>query len=161
MVRAAMVSSAQVIAHGPTDDFAGEQVEDHDQVKPALAGRDIGDIGEPDLIGPVGDKGPVEQVLRHGEGMLAVGRADAKAARRPRPDAVLAHDPCDPLAADGTARGAQFGVNARCPVSFPVLRMHPPDVDQDLMIVSDLAIAQDRCLAQLPSCWVYCRYGVR
>ena len=27
---------AQVIAHGPADHFAGEQVEDHGQVEPAL-----------------------------------------------------------------------------------------------------------------------------
>jgi hypothetical protein len=46
----------QVIAHRPADHFAGEQVEDHGQVEPALGGRDIGDIGQPDLIGPVGDK---------------------------------------------------------------------------------------------------------
>jgi hypothetical protein len=35
----------QVIAHGPADHFAGEQVEDHGQVEPALAGRNIRDIG--------------------------------------------------------------------------------------------------------------------
>jgi hypothetical protein len=53
----------------------------------------------------------------------------AIAARRPRPDTVLAHDPLDPLAADGLARGPQFGVDARRSVSFPVLRMNPLDVD--------------------------------
>jgi hypothetical protein len=130
----------QVIAHGPADHFAGEQVEDHGQVEPALASRDIGDIGQPDLIGSVGDKVLVQQVFRHRQGMLAVGGADAKAAWRPRPDAVLAHDPCDPLTADGMALGAQFGVNARRPVSFPVLHMDPPDIGQQLA-VGDLARA--------------------
>jgi hypothetical protein len=51
---------------------------------------------------------------------------------------VLAHDPFDPLAADGFALGAQFGVDARRSVSFPVLRMDPPDVDQQRAI-GDLA----------------------
>ncbi len=73
-----------VIAHGPADHFASEQVEDHGQVKPALGGRDIRDIGEPDLIGPVGNEVLIEQVFRHGQGVLAVSRADPIAARRPR-----------------------------------------------------------------------------
>src|SRR5215470_11050851 len=72
--------------------------------------------------------------------MFAFRRADAIAARRPRLDAVLAHDPGDPLAADGMALGAQFGVDARRSVSFPVLRMNPPDVDQQ-RAVSDIARA--------------------
>jgi hypothetical protein len=38
------------------------------------------------------------------------------------PDRALAHDPFDPLAADGLALGAQFGVDARRSVSF-LLRM--------------------------------------
>ena len=61
-------------------------------------------------------------------------------ARPPRPDAVLAHDPLDPLAADGLALGPQFGVDARRSVSFPVLCMNPPDVDQQRAI-GDLAQA--------------------
>ena len=47
---------------------------------------------------------------------------------------MLAHDSFDPLAADGLALGAQFGVDARRSVSFPVLRMDPPDVDQQRAI---------------------------
>jgi hypothetical protein len=53
---------------------------------------------------------------------------------------VLAHDPLDPLAAGGLALGAQLGVDARCSISFPVLRMDPPDVDQQRAI-GDLAWA--------------------
>jgi hypothetical protein len=44
------------------------------------------------------------------------------------------HEPRDPLAAGGMTLGAQFGVNARCSVSFPVLRMDPPDVGQQLAV---------------------------
>ena len=80
------------------------------------------------------DKILLEQVCRHRQAMLAVGCAHAIAARRPRPDTMLAHDPFDPLAADGLARGAQFGVDARGSASFPVLRIDPPDVDQQRAI---------------------------
>jgi hypothetical protein len=34
----------------------------------------------------------------------------------------------DPLAADGLVLGMQFGVDARCPVSAPVLHVNPPDI---------------------------------
>jgi len=54
---------------------------------------------------------------------------------------MLAHDPFDPLAADGLALGPQFGVDARRSVSFAVLRMNPPDVDQQRAI-GDLARAR-------------------
>jgi hypothetical protein len=43
--------------------LASEQVADHGQVEPALAGRNVGDIRQPDLIGPVRDKILLEQVL--------------------------------------------------------------------------------------------------
>jgi hypothetical protein len=45
---------AHVLAHCPADDLPGEQVEDHGQVEPALAGRDLCDIRQPDLIGLLG-----------------------------------------------------------------------------------------------------------
>jgi len=53
---------------------------------------------------------------------------------------MAVHEPRDPLAADGLALGAQFDVNAWCSVSFPVLRMDPLDVGQQLA-VGDLARA--------------------
>jgi len=129
-----------MLAHGPANHLAGEQVEDHGKVEPALAGRNVGDVRQPNLIGPVHDKILLEQVCRHRQAMLAVGCADAIAARSPRLDTVLAHDPFDPLAADGLARGAQFGVDARRSVSFLVLGMDPTDVDQQRAI-GDLAQA--------------------
>jgi len=53
---------------------------------------------------------------------------------------MLAQHPLDPLAADGLTLGAQFGVDARRPIPFPVPRMNPPDLDQQLAI-GDLAQA--------------------
>src|SRR6476659_7535862 len=45
--------------------------------------------------------------------MLAVGGAHTRAGRHVSPDAMLAHYPLDPLAADTLARGTQFGVDFR------------------------------------------------
>jgi hypothetical protein len=89
------------------------------------------------LIGLVGDKVLIQQVCRHRQGMLAVGCAHAIAARRPSPETVLAHDPLDPLAANGLILGSQFGVDARRSVSFLVC-MNPPDIGQQIAI-GDLA----------------------
>ena len=58
-----------VIAHGPADHFAGEQVEDSQpgRASPRRSGRDI---GQPDLIGPVGNEVLIPQVFRHGQECL-------------------------------------------------------------------------------------------
>ena len=53
---------------------------------------------------------------------------------------MLAHDPLDPLAADGLTLGSQFSVDARRSVSFLVLCMNPPDIGQQIAI-GDLARA--------------------
>jgi hypothetical protein len=45
---------AHVIAHRPTDDLARGQIENGGQVQPALAGRQVGDVGQPDRVGPRG-----------------------------------------------------------------------------------------------------------
>src|SRR4051794_31892056 len=114
-----------MLAHRPTDDFSGEQIEDHGQVEPALAGRDIGDIRQPDLIRLLGHEIPIEQVGRDRQRMLAVGRAHAIAARYVSPDAMPAHDPLDPLATDTLALGTQFGVDTRRPHIGPGARHEP------------------------------------
>jgi hypothetical protein len=72
-----------VLAHGPTHHLAGRQVEDHGQVEPALAGRNVGDIDQPDFIGLIGDKILLEQVCRQRQIMLAVGCAHAIAVDAP------------------------------------------------------------------------------
>jgi hypothetical protein len=125
---------AHVVAHGPTDHLAGEEIEDHGQVEPPLAGRDVGNVGQPDLIGPVGHKILIQQVWRHRQGMLAVGRAHAIAAWRSSPDTMLAHHPLDPLTADGLALGTQLGMDARRTISFPVVSMNAPDIVQQRAI---------------------------
>jgi hypothetical protein len=46
------------------------------------------------------------------------------------PDAVPAHHPLDPFAADTLALGTQFGVDARRPIAALVISMNPPDIAQ-------------------------------
>jgi hypothetical protein len=42
---------AQVLSHRPADDPAGERVEDHGEVQPALTGALLGDVSDPQAIG--------------------------------------------------------------------------------------------------------------
>src|SRR4051794_10503656 len=57
--------------------------------------------------------------------MLAVGGAHTRARRHVSPDAMPAHHPLDPLAADTLARGTQFGMNYVVPHTFPDARHEP------------------------------------
>src|SRR6476469_4178348 len=56
--------------------------------------------------------------------MLAVGGAHTRARRHVSPEAMPAHHPLDPLAADTLARGTQFGVDTRPPIG-PGARHEP------------------------------------
>ena len=46
----------QRLAHRPADDLAGMQIQYGGEVKPAFAGGDVGQVGEPNLAGSIGDK---------------------------------------------------------------------------------------------------------
>src|SRR3954466_4915416 len=63
----------QVIRHRPADDLARGQVLDRGQVQPALVRRQVGDVGQPDRVGPLGDEVAVEQVRRDRQGVAGVG----------------------------------------------------------------------------------------
>jgi hypothetical protein len=51
-------------AHAPADDVAGEEVEHGGQVQPAVAGRDVGEIGQPDLVRRLGGEVVAEPIRR-------------------------------------------------------------------------------------------------
>src|SRR5580704_14200252 len=46
----------QCLAHRPTDDFAGVQVQDGGQIQPSFAGWDVSQIRQPDRAGSSGDE---------------------------------------------------------------------------------------------------------
>lgn len=53
---------AHMIAHRPSDDLAGREIEHGCEKQPSLAGRDVGDIGEPDAVRGGRDKLLLQQV---------------------------------------------------------------------------------------------------
>jgi hypothetical protein len=81
---------AQVVAHGPPHDLAARQVEHSRQVPPALAGRHVGDVGEPDLVRGRGREALLQEVGRDRQAVAAVGGAGPEAARGGGVDAMPA-----------------------------------------------------------------------
>jgi len=59
----------------PADDLAAVEVHDRGQIKPALLGLDVGDVGEPDPVRRGGDEVALEQVRGDREVVTAVGSA--------------------------------------------------------------------------------------
>ena len=51
-------------AHPPTHNAPGVHVDDKGHVQPALPGRDIGEVRDPELIGPIGFEDPIDPVQR-------------------------------------------------------------------------------------------------
>jgi hypothetical protein len=72
------------LVHGPADHPPGAEVQDSDEVQPALAGKDAGGIGDPDLIWSSDD-----------EALQAVGRDRSAVATVGRPRSVFRALPCE------------------------------------------------------------------
>src|SRR4051812_45553159 len=89
---------------------------DGGQVQPALAGRDVRDVGEPDRVRPLGREVLVEQVGGDREVVPAVGRPRRPSAAPAGGEPHLAHEPRHPLATDPDALLSQLGVHARAAV---------------------------------------------
>ncbi|MNX85066.1 hypothetical protein D3C86_1168920 [compost metagenome] len=81
-------------ADPPTNDAPGEHVDDEGHVQPALPGRDVGEIGNPKLIGSVGLELSIDAIKRTRRSRIACGRAHHLAADdTAQPSA--AHEPLD------------------------------------------------------------------
>ena len=129
--------AAQRRLHGPAHHLAGVQVQHHGKVQPALPCPDVGDVGDPDLVGRV-----------DGESLLqAIGREEGWAAgKRPRlpvaadgPDLVAPHEPLDTMQAAGLAHFPQVAEHPASPVNLMTARMGVPDELQQSGIL-DVAI---------------------
>jgi hypothetical protein len=112
--------AAQRRLHGPAHHLAGVQVQHHGKVQPALPCPDVGDVGDPDLVGRV-----------DGESLLqAIGREEGWAAgKRPRlpvaadgPDLVAPHEPLDTMQAAGLAHFPQVAEHPASPVNLMTAR---------------------------------------
>jgi len=86
------------LTHGPTDDPARVEIEQHSQVEPAFAGRDKGDIAHPHPVRDAHGELSIQQI--RGRGLaVASGIGEPKAAPTAGFDAVKPSQPCHPVVA--------------------------------------------------------------
>src|SRR5918995_4178115 len=89
--------AAHVTGHRPADAGAREAVDNGSQVQLALAGRDLTDVGEPQLVGTPGAEVAADQV-GGGPHALDADRGAVPAARAGQAlQATPAHPSLDPL----------------------------------------------------------------
>ena len=89
---------AQMRLDAPADDLARPHVEYDRQVQKPGPGRDVGDVGDPELIGPVGPELPLHQIVAERLRIGSHGRRD-KALRHHTAKPCSAHQPRHALAA--------------------------------------------------------------
>src|SRR5580698_479852 len=118
----------QGATQGPAHDPAAEQIHDRRQINPALDGPDVGDVGDPDLIGRGGSPERLEVVGRNRVGVMAVGGAGTKSPLGPGAEAGGPHEPGDPVLAGPDARAAQLVEHPRAAVAGLVFLVDPADM---------------------------------
>ena len=101
------------------------------EVKPALAGGDIGDVRQPLFIGPEGPEVPVEQVVSDGEVMQAVSRGDAEFSFGDCEYVIVPHELFDTSEAGVMALGQKLRMDARAAIGG-VYRMDGLDRRQQI-----------------------------
>ena len=132
---------AQVRLHRPADDPTAERIEHDSEIQEAGSRRDIGDVGDPKLVGAVGGEIPVHQVRRRARVAVPPGGDDATAAAD-ADNPCRPHQPGNPLFADCPTFGTQLGMNSRCTVgaardgmdrATPVRELNPPTRDGEAL----------------------------
>src|SRR6202045_3619101 len=123
-----------VATHRPADDFAGEEIEHDGQIEPPFFGWHVGDVGEPNLIGPLGGEFLVEPVWGDRQIVMAVGGAYPKPPWRYRSDALMTHEAFDAATAHHIPPGAQGRVNPGRAITAAMCHMDPPDLGQQSAI---------------------------
>ena len=116
------------LAHRPADGEARAEIEDHRQVEPALARRDVGDVGHPRLVG----HGPLElsrQDVGRDRKRVTRVRRDPEASAAPGDQPADPHEARHALATRAAAAGRQLGVNPRAAVALPALGMDRRDLE--------------------------------
>lgn len=114
------------LVHCVAYQLTGEHVLDTGQVKPALAGRHIGDVGHPGFVRTGRCKGLIEQVVGHRQVMVRV-RGGLELALLLAAQGELATQTDDAVTAGRKALRRQFRLHAQRAIGLPALRVHGLD----------------------------------
>src|SRR5438094_9288154 len=109
-----------------------EGIEEDREEEPALAGPDLSDVREPEVVGGLGGEVAGDPVRRGGQVGRAAGGDESEPSSCAASQALQLHKPGDAMLADGVPRAAQGAVDSRRAVDVPALAVHGADpVDQD------------------------------
>ena len=139
-------------SHGPADDAPAAMIHDGSEVEPVvMGGLDVGDVGNPDLVGTLGRRHLGEAVGGDGVVVVAVGGPDAVAGLLATAQALGAHEPGDASTAVPAALRAQAGRDARAAVSAATLVEDACDVVVDAGVLLGAVAGM---VAAIPPCVV-------
>jgi hypothetical protein len=122
---------AQRGRHPPAHNAAGEDVDDEGDIDEAALGRDIREVGHPELIRPRRREASIDEIGR------SVGCGRRVRRRDPRPpahgafQAHVPHQPLDRASGDSAAFASQLPPHLPRPVDLLVLIPNP--LDRDLL----------------------------
>jgi hypothetical protein len=119
--------------HPPTDDAAGEHVDDKRDVDEAGPRRDIREIGHPELIRAARLELPIDTVERS-LGVVIAERCPALAATNDAVKPKVIHQPLDRTASHHMPLAAELPPNLARTIDIKVLRVHAPDLIRHLRI---------------------------
>src|SRR5207249_1941730 len=106
--------------------------EEDREEEPALAGPDLSDVREPEVVGGLGGEVAGDPVRRGGQVGRAAGGDESEPSSCAASQALQLHKPGDAMLADGVPRAAQGAVDSRRAVDAPALAVHgAAPVDQD------------------------------
>ena len=129
----------------PADDHAGEHVDQEREVHTSLPGAQVGQIANPQPVGPIGGEVPVDEVWA----LVSLGIGGRGPPRLPAPlgalDARLAHQTGDTVAADLLALAAQLVPHPRIAVALEVLRVHLLDPGDQALVLDRRSPSARRC----------------
>src|SRR5438105_9840223 len=109
-----------------------EGIEEDREEEPALAGPDLSDVREPEVVGGLGGEVAGDPVRRGGQVGRAAGGDESEPSSCAASQALQLHKPGDAMLADGVPRAAQGAVDSRRAVDAPALAVHGADpADQD------------------------------
>jgi hypothetical protein len=117
----------------PAHDPSGVDVDDERDINEAAPGGDIGEIGHPELVRPVGGELPIHLVQRTWRRLVVDRRLYPLPSDNPL-QAHGFHEPCDSAPSNHNAFARQLPPDLANPIDAEVLRENPPDVDRQLGI---------------------------
>ena len=96
------------LTHGPADDFAAVEVQNAGEIEPTLVGENVGDIGDPDLVGCSGLWGFYQEIGSNWVIVVAVGGLDPVAALLASTDALALHETGNSVASMSKPKVTEF-----------------------------------------------------